>query len=85
MKLRIFSVYDKKAEAFLPPFYLHKTAQAVRAFADCVNDPKHQFGANPDDYTLFMLGEFEDMTAEFTIAVPESLGNGITFVRPQEA
>ena len=34
----IFSVYDNKAEAFLPPFVLPKREMAIRTFADSINN-----------------------------------------------
>ena len=78
----VFSIYDSKAEAFLPPFILPKQAQALRIFSDCVNSADHQFGANPEDYTLFTLGDFNDETGEFTLLrAKQSLGNGVEFVR----
>jgi len=70
MKLVIFSVYDLKAKAYLPPFFLPKEEMAVRVFTDCVNDPTHQFSKHPNDYTLFKLGDFNDDTGEL---FPESI------------
>ncbi len=75
MKLEIFSVFDSKAEAFLPPFFLPMIGQATRVFQNCANDEAHQFGANPADYTLFHLGSFNDESAKITlIKTPKSLG-----------
>lgn len=71
MKHKIFMVYDDKAKAYLPPFFLPEMGQATRAFADCVNDPGHQFGKHPEDYTLFCAGIFDDRAG--TLAVEPSL------------
>jgi hypothetical protein len=82
MIYEVFSVYDAKAEAFLPPFILPKQAQAKRAFSQCVNSPDHQFGANPDDYTLFSLGNFNDEDGQHLLhRAKQSLGNGVEYVR----
>lgn len=79
----VCSVYDEKAEAFLPPFLLPKVAQAKRIFADCVNSNDHQFGQNPADYTLFRLGEFDDSEGQYLLArAKQSLGNGVEFRKP---
>lgn len=59
MKLKIFSVKDKMAEAFLPPFFLPEIGQATRSFYDCVNDKNHEFGKHPEDYDLYIIGEFD--------------------------
>jgi hypothetical protein len=67
MNNKIFSIYDVKAQAYINPFFLPKVAIAIRSFVDCVYDPNHQFGKNPQDYTLFTLGEFNIETGEFEI------------------
>lgn len=67
MLLKMFTVYDSKAEAYLPPFYLAASGQAVRTFADTANDPNHAFGKHPSDYTLFEIGVFDDQHASFNI------------------
>lgn len=67
MKLKIFCVYDDKAKAYLPPFFLPEMGMATRAFGDCVNDPKHNFGMHPEDYTLFCAGEFDDRSGTFSV------------------
>jgi hypothetical protein len=59
MNLEIFSVFDRKAKAFIPPFFLPNRNMALRVFTDSVNDPEHQFHAHPEDYSLFHLGDFD--------------------------
>ena len=81
----VFAVFDQKAEAYLPPFILPKVAQAQRIFGDCVNSNSHEFGKNPDDYTLFTLGTWDDNTGVFMpYPAHESLGNGVEYVRQED-
>ena len=76
----VFSIYDDKADAFLPPFILPNQNMAKRVFADCCNSDSHQFGANPADYTLFRLGQFDDAAGQFLLErTKPSLGNGVEF------
>lgn len=85
MQLQIFTVYDCKAEAYLPPFYLNTRGQAIRAFTDSVNDPNHQFAKHPEDYTLFFLGSYEDANASFHILpASEALGKAIEYKTQRE-
>jgi len=80
MKHFVFTVYDDKSEAYLQPFFLQKEAQAIRTFTDLVNDRNHQFGLHPGDYTLFVLGTFEDTDATWELLpTPVSLGKGNQF------
>ena len=62
---KIFTVYDEKAEAYLPPFFLNTNGEAIRAITDCVNDLNHQFGKHPSDYTLFSLGTYDPQSGTF--------------------
>lgn len=80
MELKIFSVYDVKAEIYHPPFYYNQVGQALRTFTDCINSNDHQFGAHPSDYSLFLLGSFDDGHGIFKSHAPKSLGNGVEFI-----
>lgn len=76
MKLKCFAVFDEKARAFLPPWFLPEVQMGVRAFGDCVNDATHAFGRHPADYTLFLIGEFDCSAGDF---IAESLGKEALF------
>jgi len=82
MNLEIFSIFDAKADAYITPFFLPNKAMAMRAFADCINSSSHQFGQNPQDYTLFHIGRFDDSSAAITSDNARSLGNGLEFKKP---
>lgn len=82
---QIFSVYDSKAEAYLPPFMLPKVAMAQRTFGDTVNSSDSQMYLHPQDYTLFHLGEFDNTKAQYDLfAAPKSLGNGVEYLSLDE-
>lgn len=59
-KLKIYSVYDKKALAYNQPFFYHQNGQAIRAFSDAVNDSQSPFFKHPADFCLFYIGEWDD-------------------------
>lgn len=61
-KLKIYSIYDKKALAYTNPFYYHQKGQAIRALEDAVNDPQNPLSKHPEDFTLYELGEWDDTT-----------------------
>ena len=77
----VFSVYDQKAAAYLPPFILPRSEMAIRTFSDCINSAEHQFGKHPGDYTLFRLGMFDDEKGQYHLEIaPISEGNGLEFL-----
>jgi len=65
MKLKCFVIYDDKAKAYLPPFFAPQIGQAVRSISDGINDPQSEFGKHPEDYSLFLLGEFDVLSGSF--------------------
>lgn len=64
MLLNVYSVYDIKAEAYLPPFFLRTDAEAIRSFTSASLDENHPFCKHSDDYALFRLGSFDDDDGE---------------------
>jgi hypothetical protein len=80
MIMKVFTIYDSKAESYLQPFFMQSKGQAIRAFSELVNDEKHNFGKYPADFTLFELGVWDDSKALFTTyATPVSLGVAVEF------
>lgn len=69
--LRIFAVYDKAVGAFMAPFFVRATGEALRTFTDAVNDPQSPFYKHPADFELFQLGAFD--SANGTIEAMASL------------
>lgn len=78
---KVFSIYDVKAEAYLSPFFMNTVGEAMRAFKDLVNDPRHRFGAHPADYTLFQIASWDDSSARFEpLKVPVPLAPALELV-----
>lgn len=64
MKLKIFSVFDSKADAYQTPFFMPSTGQAVRAFRDLANDASSLVSRHPADFTLCCVGVFDDASGK---------------------
>lgn len=62
MKLNIYSIYDRKAGAYLPPFTFRSHAEAIRAIQQTAVSKESNLGKYPEDFTLRLLGEFDDDT-----------------------
>lgn len=80
MKHNMYSVYDAKSESYTLPFFDHAQGRALRTFADCVQDPEHQFGKHPEDYTLFDVGTYDDDTGTITQNTIVSIATGHTLL-----
>lgn len=75
MIMLIFSIFDDKAEVFSKPFYDPTIGAALRNFQDAAKDPQTTFNKHPEDFTLFQLGHFDDLTGELIkLDEPKLLG-----------
>lgn len=82
MKLKMFSIYDSKAEAFLQPFFSQTTGTAIRSFESAANEVGHDFNKYAGDYTLFELGEFDQESGKTTSRESQlNLGLAMAFIR----
>lgn len=70
MILKAYSVYDNKALQYHPPFYASTDAAATRSLRDLVEDSNTTIGRHPSDYTLFLVGTFDDQCGRFEQAWP---------------
>lgn len=77
---KIFSVRDLKAEAYLQPFFSANTNTATRAFQDACRQADSPFAKHPEDYMLFELGLFDDVSGEVESITPKALGIGTEFL-----
>lgn len=82
MIIKMFSVYDLKANAFMQPFFFFTAGTAERAIVDQLRDENSSIGRHPEDFSLYELGEFDDTTGKFTLLeVPHLLVQVAQLVR----
>ncbi len=77
-KLDMYCVYDEKANAFLRPFCMPNSATAVRALRDSAKEEDHPFCKNPEDYTLYQVGTFDEERGEIEAFSPIRLISSIS-------
>lgn len=63
--LKMYSVRDAKGEIFNPPFYKQTHGEAERDFQTLVNDPQSMPAKYPEDFDLWYLGEYCNLTGTF--------------------
>lgn len=82
--LRLFCLHDSAIQSFLRPFWSDHKGNAIRSFQQLVNDksnPDNMVANHPDQFTLFELGTFNPETGEIQTCIPQSLGNGVEFIK----
>lgn len=70
MILKVYSVFDSAANAYLQPFFAPTDGLAIRSFMDACNDASHQFHKHGLDYSLYLLGDFDDHLGTFSASQP---------------
>lgn len=90
--MRIFSLYDVKAQVYGTPFNAINQNVATRMCTEIVNDEASIYYKHPEDFALFEIGGFDEETGELSPMIPykitvmlalqhnqtflESIGNG---------
>lgn len=77
--LKVFSVFDSKAVAFIQPFFSVNSAVAIRDFSRAARDPSTGFFQHPADFTLFELGEWDPSSGSLVMGDKVALGSALEF------
>lgn len=56
--MKMFAIRDTKAEGYNTPFFQPTFGLAERAFKEAAKDEQSMISKNPEDFSLFYLGEF---------------------------
>lgn len=81
MVIKVFSIFDDKAQVFSNPFFMPHTGMATRAFADLVNDGQSNVSKHSSDFKLYQIGEFDDVAGLLIpVSQPVFVNAAIEFV-----
>jgi len=83
MLVNVYAIYDSKAAAYLQPWFCQNHNLAFRNIERACKNPQSPFAEFPGDFTLFCVGEFDDLTGRISShEAYENLGDMIQFVPP---
>lgn len=86
LKLRLYSIYDSKAEQFSPPQVYHNDMLALRGFESIVNDDNMLIKKYPEDFSIYYVGNLSDSDGCYYLEncdesrVPILIGRAIEYV-----
>lgn len=63
MKTELYVIYDSKSGIYNKPFHQLNRDVALRTATDLANDPNSEISKFPEDYSLFLIGTYDDETA----------------------
>ena len=76
MILGLYAVFDVCSGVYDGPFPQRADAEAQRNFTGMVNKVDSPIGQNPEDFTLFKVGVWNDATGEIEKMPAKKLLNG---------
>jgi len=71
METKVYSIFDKKAAIYSPPFYAPHDGIAMRNVSMAARNMESQLGQYPSDFALYRLGKFDDQTGSFLTGMPD--------------
>lgn len=74
MKLQIFCLYDMVVKSFDRPFYQSNKGAAIRVVQDTCREGGNMIAQHPDDYSLYLVGEFDSETGTVSALAPSNIG-----------
>lgn len=82
MRFKVVAIKDNAILSFAQPVFVPHVGAAIRSFGDEVGKKDTQLGQHPEDYELYLLGEYDDQTGMFTQdTAPERVSSGKDFVK----
>ena len=86
MKQNMYTIFDKKANYHSFPFRAQNNEVALRTLKNTFEDERSkdiEYVKNPEDFTLFKVGGFDDNTGEILSTI-EMICELTTFVEKEE-
>lgn len=71
MELNMYSILDTAAKAYNTPFCMQNDALAIRAFSHNVNDETTTINKNPEQFSLYHIGVFDDQSGNIKPQEPQ--------------
>lgn len=61
---KLFSIYDKKGQVYSNPSFFPNKSVALRALGELVNDGQSSVSKYPNDFNVWVVGEWDDQKGE---------------------
>ncbi len=84
MKAQIYAIFDTCSGIYEKPFF-HTADDAVkREFQDVVNTADHPINRHPEHYSVWRLGNFDNLTGDVKDEANECLWTGLEALSQQQ-
>lgn len=80
--MKIFAILDKKAGAYMEPFFFPNKGLALRAFEEFVNSEKSTAFKYPADFSIWAIGEYDEKLGVITsLPKPEHVDEALNVLK----
>lgn len=74
--MKVYSIFDEKADFFDSPFSCVRDEVAIRLFSSLVSDEHSMVFNHPEDFSLYVLADFDEKTGGISpLSRPEMIVN----------
>lgn len=80
---KLYTIRDAKADYYIPPFAQRNNGEAIRAFQDTCSKPGTTIHDHPEDFFLFLIGEFDQELGVIKPLAPVNLACGLDFKKAE--
>jgi len=77
--MRIYTIYDTKAEHYGNPVFVRTDAEARRGFGQVAVDRQTEIGRHPEDFILYRIGTWDAETGRITPEAGTCIAKAIEF------
>lgn len=87
MKLKLYSMFDRKMNVYLTPFPARGDVDALRNVKTSSLHPEMKntpVGEHPEDFDLVCIGEFDDESGSISSVLPMFIGNVAQICAPAQ-
>lgn len=78
-KMQAFSIYDKKTQEYMTPFFAPNVVTALRSLQSTLKQGGTTLNNHPHDFALFKIGEFDGergwLISSGTLELVEEIAN----------
>ncbi len=68
--LLLLSIFDSISETYAAPFTSLNKNTAIRSFKQVANDPATTINKSPNDYTLVVVADWDDLQGKIIVLEP---------------
>lgn len=77
-----YTIYDRKALIYSPPFFAVTDGLALRSLMEAVNDPNTSIARHPGDFVLYRCGSYDDASGQLhPVTALEHVSDALALVR----